>query len=1445
MSDLENEEKRFFDDDQDEEEEEMGEDVNRPSDSDDEEEEEDEDEEEARKIAEGFIVDDEEEEDSGSDQAVTSKRKKRKKVHQVTEDDSDSLDEEDLALLEENMGIKLARNEGPQLKRLKRGRQEARSQRSDTDMKNFFSDEEAEEAADRDTYTRRDKRDRAREEEFTSRNRYRREYDDMNDFIADDVEDDLEDVVRSGRKSDEARYEEKHARESKESRRELLEMLPADMDQDALDDMYDIFGDGGDYEYAMFSHQELDQDNYNEQQREPQLKDVFEPSELQERMLTEEDEDIRLRDIPERMQMRYQGLNRNFTPATEEQVEAESQWISKTMAAAEGKEQASEEKSNAIKYIVKFFTQEFLEVPYIVYHRRDYFTDIDKQTGRTREILTTDDLWKIYDYDFKYFSFADRKRTFHVYVNKLGIEDEYITEMEKKSDKIEEIADLIDYVNLKYAQDISRSQKYSKGPKRPVNRSLYNMSMNSKVKDFVSHFGIAPKEFGANYLDGTRRHYPEDTLTGPEDDASNFVDGTFVDSEKVLKAAKAVLAQEIAFDPQVRKAVRRDWETRSCVSVKPTDKGNRIIDEFHPMHPFKYLLEKPVNKFTDGQFLHILKAETDGLLTIDITLRGFDRWFAKFSELYMSDGYSDSAQAWNNQRSSILKQALDEYLNPLMSKSIREKLRVEAQDHICLTAWKNLEEKVDVKPYRTQYVDEDSLPRVMTISWGNGDQKDSVMVVFVNQYGRLADQLRLPNLKDDTSRQQLMDLISHRKPDVIGVAGFNIQTRRLLDTVQTLVNELKEQTANSRSSRHDRIHAQVTIVNDEVARLYQGSKRATEEFKELPPLMRYCISLARRLQNPVMEYVALGRDLLQIRHHPLQALVPEDMILPYLERALLNVVNSIGIDINAALKDTYIASALPYICGFGPRKAQHTLQRIEATGGELESRSALVLRRLTPMAIFMNCASFLRIVDLDGADILDDTRIHPQDYELARKMAADALEIDEDDMDDFDAKKAVVAKVIRSHSDKLNDLILEDYAVVLREQYDAPKRQILEHIKLELQGPYRDRRQEYKKYTTNQIFSMISGETDDTLKEGYIVPVIVTKIRGKWANCRLDSGIDGAISIENASDRRLMSIDEVLNVGQTLDAKVLRIDRERYHVDLSCKESDLVHGDVSLRKQPDDEFYSREEEEKLRKQQSSTRKKVAKTSRMIKHPLFHQLNHREAEEYLEFRQRGDLVIRPSSKGNDHIAITWKVADGVYQHVDVLELEKENDYALGNKLQIGDQTFEDLDELIVTYVEAIAKKVDELMAHHKYKAGGLSKLYDFLTSATMANAKMSAYGFCMDEKAGYFDLAFKLNAKASPTRWLVKVLPNGYRLQNTSYPNVTDLINGFKRIQLSKNNQKQQQQQQQQRPPQGRSSRGGPPPPMHAAPPMGYPPHMGPPPPMRHQYPAYPGGRWNY
>lgn len=47
-----------------------------------------------------------------------------------------------------------------------------------------------------------------------------------------------------------------------------------------------------------------------------------------------------------------------------------------------------------------------------------------------------------------------------------------------------------------------------------------------------------------------------------------------------------------------------------------------------------------------------------------------------------------------------------------------------------------------------------------------------------------------------------------------------------------------------------------------------------------------------------------------------------------LERSLVNVVNRVGVDINRAVHDTYYQSLLPFVCGLGPRKAQHIVRKV-------------------------------------------------------------------------------------------------------------------------------------------------------------------------------------------------------------------------------------------------------------------------------------------------------------------------------------------------------------------------------------------------------------------------------------------------------------------------------------------------------------------------------------
>lgn len=49
-----------------------------------------------------------------------------------------------------------------------------------------------------------------------------------------------------------------------------------------------------------------------------------------------------------------------------------------------------------------------------------------------------------------------------------------------------------------------------------------------------------------------------------------------------------------------------------------------------------------------------------------------------------------------------------------------------------------------------------------------------------------------------------------------------------------------------------------------------------------------------------------------------------------LERALVNVVNRVGVDINRAVHDPYYQTLLPFVAGLGPRKAQHIVRKVQA-----------------------------------------------------------------------------------------------------------------------------------------------------------------------------------------------------------------------------------------------------------------------------------------------------------------------------------------------------------------------------------------------------------------------------------------------------------------------------------------------------------------------------------
>ena len=74
---------------------------------------------------------------------------------------------------------------------------------------------------------------------------------------------------------------------------------------------------------------------------------------------------------------------------------------------------------------------------------------------------------------------------------------------------------------------------------------------------------------------------------------------------------------------------------------------------------------------------------------------------------------------------------------------------------------------------------------------------------------------------------------------------------------------------------------------------------------------------------------------------------------------------------------------------------------------------------------------------------------------------------------------------------------------------------------------------------------------------------------------------------------------------------------------------------------------------------------------------------------LSDKDPGESIVRPSSRGPSFLTLTLKIYDGVYAHKDIVEGGKEHKditslLRIGKTLKIGDDTFEDLDEVSLVF-----------------------------------------------------------------------------------------------------------------------------------------------------------------
>ncbi|KAI1332724.1 transcription elongation factor SPT6 [Xylariaceae sp. FL0255] len=1379
-----------------------------------EEDEDDDDEEEARKVREGFIVDEDEDEDedAGEDSAEERRRRKRKRRQERKEEEE--LDEEDLDLIGESIP-EWERKQPSQhkFKRLKRGHRDDEPRGSERrGLDQMFSDED-DDAVDERQYR-------------PSHGRYAN--DEFDDFIEEDFQEDPDEIQRQ-------REDEEVARPRDKGLAGAIDR--AGLDKDALEDLDAIFG-GDEYDWALAIEEEEEGRKQDDQTL--QLKDVFEPSQLKEKLLTEEDDIIRFTDEPERFQLdRKPFKHLQISP---EQFHEESRWIAKLMWP---KKQLAPDLQvpfhKAIGKVLEYFVAEELEVPYVFQHRKDYLIHARKVRNpehrddpdapefivNAEKLLFQDDLWRILELDIKFRSLVEKRNTLEkTYDNlqaALDIHDEMIPKMLSQAEDMEQLQDLQDYINFQYTsqlKELAFTTGNTRAAKRPGAKTPFDRVRKSKAYRFVKAYGITPDRLAQNALREGKKVISDDEQILPIDLADSLTDSDFPTGDQVLHNARQMFAEELLMSPRMRKHFRLQFYQMGEVSCQRTEKGLRKIDENHPFYEIKYLINQTLADLARRPelFLKMMRAEEEGLVTINVRLQNEREFRRQLHAEFASDNYSELADAWNDERMKVLDIAFPK-LSKVVVKGVKDQLRTACQEEILKLCREEFLKRLDQAPLKPKGMVLGTTPRVLAITNGSGDpNRDPVFWAWVDDDGRVLENGKFSSLiRDENQREAFADLVERRSPDVIAVSGFSTETHRLVRDLEALVQEkaLKgpeydDPDAKIETRRRDPLD--VIIVNDEVARLYKDSPRAQSEHPTLHSLTRYCIALAKYLQNPLKEYAALGKNVSTLLFNPCQHLLPQEKLWKVLETAMVDIVNMCGVDINEAVGDPYTASLLPYVAGLGPRKATSVIKTIHANGGVVNTREELVgdldNKKLPVVGprVWNNCASFL-FIEFDHtnptSEPLDNTRVHPEDYELGRKMASDALELDEEDIkteiDEY-GSGAIVRKLFKDNEqDKVDELILEEYAEQLEKEYNQRKRATLETIRVELKNPYEEIRTPMNPLSPDQIFVMFTAETEDSLTEGMNIPVNLRVVKDDFAIARLDCGIEGRIEAHDVTVPRNSSIRDVIHAGQTVQAKLIDLNRKEFSAKLSLRE-DLLR--KPYKRPTDHDLHSGMWDSRLEDQDKEDLqekdKTTGRTQRVIKHPLFRPFNGTQAEEYLGSQASGDVVIRPSPKGHDHLTVTWKVADGVFSHIDVLELDKETELAVGRQLRIGGKgskaTYSDLDELIVDHVKSMARKVDELMGHEKFKKGSLAEVGRWLTSYSDANPNRSIYMFCIDSKhPGYFCLCFKASRNSPINTWPVKVVPNAFEMRGNPYPDMRALCNGFK-LRFQSELTKQQQQQ---------------------------------------------------
>ena len=577
--------------------------------------------------------------------------------------------------------------------------------------------------------------------------------------------------------------------------------------------------------------------------------------------------------------------------------------------------------------------------------------------------------------------------------------------------------------------------------------------------------------------------------------AKNFLNDNVVTIEDAIQGAEDIIAEDISDNADYRKMLKKIYHYEGLITSEAVNP-----DEKSPYEMYYDFSEK-VKTIPSHRILAINRGEKEKLLKVKIT---------KPEEKVLAD-LEKAIIIKNSTRKEELKTTIADSWKRLIEPSLDREIRSDLTDKADLQA-------IDVFGKNAKQLLLGAPLKGYTVLGFDPAYRTGCKLAVIDETGKVLDTAVLyptePQNDIEGSTIKLIDLILKNKINIIAI-GNGTASRESEQFVSSVIAKVKEEY---------NLTVNYVIVSEAGASVYSASKLATEEYPDLNVSLRGAISIARRLQDPLAEFVKIDPKAIGIGQY--QHDVNQKQLNEELTGVVEDAVNEVGVDVNTATP-----SLLSYVSGINMTIAKNIVKYREENGKYEERKILLNVPKLGKVT-FEQCAGFIRIPK--GTNPLENTAVHPESYKQTEELLKSINYKKEDLLD-----KAKLAKI----NDELSKIDIKTKA----QELDIGELTLTDIIN-ELKKPGRDPRDDMPKpILRSDVLSF------DDLKEGQLLTGTVRNITDFGAFVDIGVKHDGLVHLSELSDKFIKTPSEVVAIGDVVQVKVIEIDREKQKVKLSMK----------------------------------------------------------------------------------------------------------------------------------------------------------------------------------------------------------------------------------------------------------------------------------------------------